>query len=419
MSAERPRVVVTGLGAITPLALSAEETWQGLIAGRSGVDWVTQIPKEALERFPTHIAGEVKGFDPRNYMEFRDAKRMGRFSQFAVACSRMALQDAGLKITPDMAERVGVLIGLGMGGMQDTENAVRIMIERGPMHVSPFYVVTSPANMATFWVAYINQTKGYTATIVGACASGTQSVGEATEVIRRGAADVMLAGGVEAGLCELALASFCTNKGYTQSNDPPQKASRPFDKNRDGFIGSEGCGMLVLESLEHARQRGARIYAEILGYGASNDAFHLIAPDPEGAGAARAMRWALKNAGVEPSAIQYINAHATSTPLGDAAETKAIKSIFGERAYKIPVSATKSMLGHMMGGAGAVEAIATILSIRDDIVHPTINYETPDPECDLDCVPNVARKVHIDKALSNSFGLGGQNASIVIGRYAA
>jgi len=419
MPAARKRVVVTGMGAITPLALNVEETWQGLIAGRSGIDWITQLTPEALARFPTRIAGEVKGFDAKNYMEFRDAKRMGRFSQFAVAAAGQALKDSGLVITPDNAERIGVVIGVGMGGMQDSENAVRTIVERGPMHVSPFYVVTAPANMATFWVAYVNQIKGYSSTIVGACASGTQSAGEATEVIRRGAADVVLSGGVEAGLCELALSCFCTNKGYTQTNDPPQKASRPFDKHRDGFIGAEGCGFLVLEELEHARQRGARIYAEFLGYGSSNDAFHLIAPDPEGAGAARSMSWAIKDAGLKPADIQYVNAHATSTPLGDAAETKGIKRVFGEHAYKIPISATKSMLGHMMGGSGAVEAIATICTIRDGVIHPTINYETPDPECDLDYVPNVARKAKIDIALSNSFGLGGQNASVVIAQYKA
>ncbi len=411
--------MVTGVGAVSPLALTAEETWQGLIAGKSGIDYITQLSPEALSRFPTRIAGELKGFEPRNYMEHRDAKRMGRFSQLAVAAAGMAIKDSGLVIANEDPERIGVVVGLGMGGMQDTENAVRVIVEKGPMSVSPFYVVTATANMATFWVAYLNQIKGYSTTIVGACASGSQSIGEATEVIRRGAADVILAGGVEAGLCELALASFCSNKGYTQRNDPPQKASRPFDKNRDGFVGAEGCGFLILESLEHARARSARVYAEILGYGASNDAFHLIAPDPEGLGAARAMRWAIANAGLKPTDIQYINAHATSTPLGDAAETKAIKTVFGEYAYKIPVNSTKSMLGHMMGGAGAIEAIAVIYTIRDGILHPTINYETPDPDCDLDYVPNKARQAKIDVALSNSFGLGGQNASLVIGRFVA
>lgn len=417
MSTQRTRVVITGIGAVTPLALSAEETWQGLLAGRCGIDYITQLTPEALARFPTRIAGEVKGFDPKNYMEFRDAKRMGRFSQFAVTAAGMAVKDSGLTMAQEDPERVGVLVGNAIGGLQDTEEAVRTILARGPMKVSPFYVVTAPANLAAFWVAHTNQTKGYTSTIVGACASGSQSLGEATEVIRRGAADVMLSGGVEAGMCELALSAFCTNKAYTQRNDPPNKSSRPFDKGRDGFVGAEGCGFTVLETLEHARARGARIYAEVLGYGNSNDAYHLIAPDPEGAGAARAMKWALKNAELKPTDIQYINAHATSTPAGDLAETKAIKSVFGEYAYKIPISATKSMLGHMMGGAGAVEAIACVCTIRDGVIHPTINYETPDPDCDLDYTPNVARKATIDIALSNSFGLGGQNATVIIGRF--
>lgn len=417
MKDQRTRVVVTGVGAVSPLALTAEETWQGLIAGKSGIDYITQLSPEALARFPTRIAGEIKGFDPRNYMEHRDAKRMGRFSQIAVAASGMAIKDSGLTLANEDPERIGVVVGLGMGGMQDTENAVRVIVEKGPMSVSPFYVVTATSNMATFWVAYLNQLKGYSSTLVAACASGSQSIGESAEAIRRGAADVILAGGTEAGLCELALSSFCSNKGYTQHNDPPQKSSRPFDKNRDGFVGAEGCGFCVLESLEHAKGRGARIYAEILGYGASNDSFHLIAPDPEGLGAARAMRWAIANAGLKPADIQYVNAHATSTPLGDVAETKAIKLVFGDHAYKIPVNATKSMLGHMMGGAGAIEAIAVIYTIRDGILHPTINYETPDPDCDLDYVPNKARRAKIDVAISNSFGLGGQNASIVIGRF--
>lgn len=417
MLPQRTRVVVTGLGAITPLALTAEDTWQGLLAGKSGVNYITQLTPEVVARFPTHIAGEVKGFDPRQYMEFRDAKRMARFSQFAVATAGMTLKDAGFSIAGDNSDRCGVVLGCGMGGMQDSEMATKTIVEKGPSHVSPFYVVTSPANMAAFWVSYVYGVKGHNMTLVTACAAGTQAIGEASEIIRRGAADVMLAGGMEAGLCELALAAFCSNRGYTVSNDPPQKASRPFDKNRDGFIGSEGCGIVLLESLEHARARGAHIYAELLGYGASNDAYHLIAPDPDGAGAARAMMAALKSAGVKPNDIQYINAHATSTPLGDVAETKAVKRAFGDYAYKIPVNATKSMLGHMMGAAGAVEAIATVLTIRDNKIHPTINYETPDPECDLDCVPNVAREARVDIAMSNSFGLGGMNASIVLQRF--
>ncbi len=417
MPSQQTRVVVTGIGAVTPLALSAEQTWQGLLAGRSGVDYVTSLNPEVLMRFPTRIAGEVKGFDPRAFMEFRDAKRMGRFSQFAVAAASQALKDSGLKITAENCERVGVLLGVGMGGLGDHETAVRTLVERGPTSVSPFYVVTAPANMAAFWVAYVNGIKGYNMTVVTACAAGTQGIGEAAEVIRRGSAEAIVAGGVEAGVCELALAAFSANRGYTQRNDPPQKASRPFDKTRDGFVGGEGCGILILESLTHARQRGARIYAEILGYGASNDAYHLIAPDPDGNGAARAMRWALQDAGLKPTDIDYINAHATSTPLGDVAEVRAIKSVFGDHAYRIPVNSTKSMLGHLMGAAGAVEAIVTILTIRDGMIHPTINYETPDPECDLDCVPNAARKATVNIAMSNSFGLGGMNAVVIIGRY--
>jgi len=417
MPSQRTRVVVTGIGAITPLGLSAEETWQGLLAGRSGVDYVTSLSPDVLARFPTRIAGEVKGFDPRAFMEFRDAKRMGRFSQFAVAATCQALKDSGLQITADNCDRVGVLLGVGMGGLPDHEAATRTLVERGPMAVSPFYVVTAPANMAAFWIAYLNGIKGYNMTVVTACAAGTQAIGEAAEVIRRGKADAIITGGVEAGVCELALAAFSANRGYTQRNDPPQKASRPFDKTRDGFVGGEGCGIVILESLAHARRRGARIYAEILGYGASNDAYHLIAPDPDGGGAARAMRWALQSARLKPTDIDYINAHPTSTPLGDVAEVRAIKSVFGEHAYRIPVSATKSMLGHLMGAAGAVEAVATILTIRDGMIHPTINYETPDPDCDLDCVPNVARKAPVSIAMSNSFGLGGMNAVIIVGRY--
>jgi len=408
------RVVVTGIGAITPLALTAEETWQGLLEGKSGIDYLKSID---TSRYPTKIGGEIKGFDPRNYMEFKEAKRMARFSQLAVAATGMALRDAGLTVTPELSEDMGVLLGVGMGGMADTENAVRTLVEKGPDHVSPFYIVQSPANLAAFQVSYMYGIKGYNSTIVTACASSTQAIGEAAEVIRRGVATVMVAGGVEAGVCELGLAAFCANRGYTTANDPPQKASRPFDKNRSGFVGAEGCGILILENLEFARARGARIYGEILGYGAAGDAYHLIAPDPMGAGAARAMRAALRDAGIDPKDIDYINAHATSTPLGDAAETRAIKSVFGEWAYRIPISATKSMLGHMMGGTGAVEAIVTLLTIRDNIIHPTINYETPDPECDLDCVPNVARPAKVDIAISNSFGLGGQNACIVLARY--
>lgn len=408
------RVVVTGLGAVTPLALSVEETWQGLLAGQSGIDRVTHFDPSD---YPTQIIGEVRDFKPRDYMDHKKAKRMARFSQLAVAASKMALEDAGLIIDEENTEEVGVLLGNSVGGIEETEKTCRIMLERGGQRISPFFVVMMPPNLAAFQVAYTYGIKGYNSTISTACAAGTQAIGEAAEVIRRGKAKVMVAGGAEGGVCELALAVFCANRAYSTRNDEPERASRPFDKNRDGFVGGEGSGILILESLEHALERGARIYAEVLGYGASNDAYHLIAPDPEGLGAARAMRWALEDAGVEPSEVDYINAHGTATPLGDVAETVAIKKVFGDHAYRVPISSTKSMIGHLWGAAGAVESIVCILTIRDNIIHPTINLETPDPDCDLDYVPNVAREARVDIATCNSFGLGGQNACAVFGRY--
>lgn len=414
---ERPdhqRVVITGLGALTSIGHSVEETWQALIEGRSGIRLITEFDASA---YPTKIAGVVKNFDPSKYMSRRDARRMSRFSQLAVATTREALADAGLNTTGDRDD-VGVLLGSAVGGLGDTQNACKILFERGGMRISPFFIVMMPPNLASFQVAYNYHFKGYNSTIATACASGTQAIGEAAEVIRRGAARVMVTGGSEAGLCELALAAFSVGKAYSTRNDEPERASRPFDRDRDGFVGGEGCGILILESLEHARARGARIYAEVLGLGASSDAYHLIAPDPTGAGAARAMAWALADAGVRPEEVDYINAHATGTPLGDVAETEAIKKVFGEHAYRVPISATKSMIGHLWGAAGAVEGIATIKAIETGIIHPTINLETPDPACDLDYVPNVARQAKVDVAISNSFGLGGQNACIVFGRYA-
>ena len=408
------RVVVTGLGAITPLALSAEETWQGLIAGRSGIGRVTHFD---ASDYPTQILGEVKGFKPGDFMDHKNAKRMARFSQFAVAATKMALEDAGLVIDEENAEEVGVLLGNAIGAIDETEKTCRIMFERGGARISPFFVVMMPPNLAAFQVAYTYGIKGYSLTISTACASGTQAIGEAADVIRLGKARVMVAGGTEGGVCELALAVFCANRAYSTRNDEPERACRPFDKDRDGFVGGEGSGIVILESLEHALERGARIYAEVLGTGASNDAYHLIAPDPEGLGAARAVRWALEDAGVEPSEVDYINAHGTGTPLGDVSETLTIKKVFGDHAYRVPISSSKSMIGHLWGAAGAVESIACILTIRDNIIHPTINLETPDPDCDLDYVPNVARKAQVDIAICNSFGLGGQNACTVYGRY--
>ncbi len=410
----KERVVVTGLGAITPLGLSVEETWQGLVAGRSGIGRITQFDPSG---YPTQILGEVKGFNPGDYMNPKEAKRMARFSQFAVAATKMALEDAGLTVNEENTEEVGILLGNAVGGIEETEKACRTMVERGGMRLSPFFIVMMPPNLAAFQVAYTYSIKGYNSTISTACAAGTQAIGQAAEVIRQGRAKVMVTGGTEGGVCELALAVFCVGRAYSTRNDEPERACRPFDKDRDGFVGGEGAGILIVESLEHALERGARIYAEVLGHGASNDAYHLIAPDPEGLGAARAMRWALEDAGVEPGEVDYINAHGTGTPLGDVSETKAIKKVFGDHAYRVPISSSKSMIGHLWGAAGAVESIVCILTIRDNVIHPTINLETPDPDCDLDYVPNVARKAQVDTAICNSFGLGGQNACAVFGRY--
>ncbi len=408
----RHRVVITGMGAITPLALNIEETWAGLLAGQSGIGLITQID---VSDYPTKIAGEVKGFDPTAYIDFKEARRMGRFSQFAVAATRDALNDARLRMEDLDPGQVGVLIGTAVGDLDATVEAVR-NLDAGK-RVSPFYLVTMPANMAAFHVCHQFGIKGYNNTVTTACAAGVQAVGEAAEVIRRGDAQVMVAGGTESSATEIGLAGFSAMRGLSTRNDEPQKASRPFDRDRDGFVCSEGAGILILENLEHALKRDAHIHAEVLGYSATSDAHHLAAPDPEAEGAARAIRWALQDAGLKPEQVDYINAHGTSTILNDAMETLAIKKVFGDDAYHVPISSTKSMIGHLFGGAGAVETIVCALTIEHGIIHPTINYETPDPECDLDYVPNVARKAEVDVALSNAFGLGGQDACVVLGRY--
>ncbi|MBI3287617.1 MAG: beta-ketoacyl-ACP synthase II [Chloroflexi bacterium] len=409
------RVVVTGLGALTPLGLSVEETWGGLLAGRSGIDRITLFDPSS---YSVQIAGEVKGFDPQNYLDAKETRRMARFSQFAVAAARMALKDAGYTPPREEADQVGVVIGTGIGGgLTEAEEAHLTLLEKGGRRISPLFIPNLMPNAAAYQISYLFGLRGYNATVVTACASGTQAIGEATKVIRDGDAEAMLAGGSEAALCELGLAGLLAMRALSSRNEEPAKASRPFDKERDGFVAGEGAGILVLESIEHAVSRGARIYGEVLGYGVSADAYHVTAPEPSGMGAALAMQRALQHAHINPEEIDYINAHATATPLGDVAETVAIKRVFGEQAYNIRVSATKSMIGHLIGAAGAVEAIASILSIRDQIIHPTINYTAPDPECDLDCVPNVARRAEVDKVLSNSFGFGGQNASLVLGRY--
>ena len=408
------RVVVTGMGLLSPLGHSVAEHWRGLVEGRSGIGPITHFDPSG---YPTLIAGEVRGFDPRDYMDGKEAKRMARFSQLAVAAARIAIEEARLKIGPHNEEDVGVYMGTGTGGFGTLEAECRTLVLKGGNKISPFFVPTYLPNMAGAQVSRTFGAKGYNATTITACAAGTQAIGEGADAIRRGRAKVMIAGGTEAALCELGLASFCVFRALSTRNEDPTKASRPFDAGRDGFVPAEGAGILILEDLEHALRRDAPILAEIVGYGCSNDAYHIVMPDPEGLGAARAIRFALQDAGLRPEDIDYINAHGTSTPLNDVSETKAIKRAFGEHAYRVPISSSKSMIGHLLGGAGAVEAITCIMTLRDGIVHPTINQETPDPECDLDYVPNVARRVDCRYVMSNSFGFGGQNACLICARY--
>jgi 3-oxoacyl-[acyl-carrier-protein] synthase II len=409
----RTRVVITGLGALTPIGLDVPGNWESLINGRSG----THFEQEAADQgFPCHVAGRVQNFKPEDYLPLREARRMPRFAQLAVAAAVQAVRDANLEMQNIDRERVGVLIGTAFGGaMDESQDAAKTLIERGPMKISPFYMVRLLPNMAAHHVSCYFDTKGYTSTVVVACASGTQAIGEATEVLRRGHADVMLAGGTESQLSPLALASMSVIGGFTTRNDEPEKASRPFDKSRDGIVGSEGSAVVVLETLEHAQQRGAHIYAEVLGYATSSDTSHVSHPDPEGRASARAMQWAMRDAGVSIDQIDYISAHATATVQGDVAETRAIKLAFGERAYDVPISAAKSMTGHMSGGSGAFETIICGKTIATGIIHPTINLSEPDPECDLDYVPNVVRPAQVRHALNNSFGFGGQNACLVLG----
>ncbi|MCK4452148.1 MAG: beta-ketoacyl-ACP synthase II [Anaerolineae bacterium] len=408
------RVVVTGMGAMTPLGLTLEETWEGLLAGRSGVGPITQFDASGL---PVRIAGELKDFDPTRYINFKAARRMARCSQVAIAMAQAALADAGFSLPLADEERVGVLVGSGVGGLDRAIAGVDTFRAKGLARISPFIITSSLANMPSHHVSHWAGAKGPISTVVAACATGTQAVGEAAEIIRRGAADAMICGGVEALIHIAPIAGFCVMRALSTRNDEPERASRPFDAERDGFVYSEGGALLILETLEHARARGARIRAEMLGHASSSDAFHVAQPDPEGMGASRAMRWALDDAGLTPDGVDYINAHGSSTPISDPIETRAIKRVFGERAYEIPISSTKSMIGHTMGGAGAIEAAACVLTVEQGIIHPTINLETPDPECDLDYVPEGARKADVRFALSNSLGLGGQNACLVLGRF--
>ena len=412
---DRTRVVVTGMGAVTPLGNTVQEFWEGLVAGRSGIAPMTLCDASA---YPCQIAGEVKGFDPGGYVNPREARRMARFSQLALAAAQMAVEDAGLDLEREDHERVGVLLGTGIGSLPTTQEICQEMLSKGAMKINPFFIPMILPNMASANVARIFRAKGYNSTVITACAASNQAIGEASEAIRRGVVDIVLTGGTEAGISELGLSGFCILKALSTRNEEPDKASRPFDAERDGFVPAEGAAILILESLEHALDRGATILAEMAGYGTSCDAFHAVQPDGTGEGAARAIRWALADADTPPETIDYINAHGTSTQLNDAIETIAIKTVFGERAYKVPISSTKSMVGHALGGSGALEAVVCVKSILDGVIHPTVNQEHPDPSCDLDYVPNVARQQRVDVALSNSFGFGGQNTCTVFRRYA-
>jgi 3-oxoacyl-[acyl-carrier-protein] synthase II len=408
------RVVITGLGCISPLGNRVEDLWRGLLAGKSGVDKITHYD---TADFKTKIAAEVKDFDGDALFGNREARRMDRYTQFALAASQQAVQDAGLEINDSNRDRIGVVIGTGIGGLTTLFDQIQVFNQRGPSRVSPFLVPMMLPDSGAGIVAIQLGARGPNMAVVTACATGTNSVGEAVEMIRRGFADAILAGGSEAVIVPIAMAAMGVMGALSTHNDDPQGASRPFDLNRDGFVMGEGAGILVLEDLEHARGRGATILAEVSGYGTTNDAYHISAPAENGAGAARCMRMALDNASLSTDEISYINAHGTSTPLNDKSETIAIKTVFGEAAYNIPVSSTKSMTGHLLGASGALEAIVCVKVLQEGILPPTINYETPDPECDLDYVPNAPRKAIVRHVMSNSFGFGGHNATIILSHY--
>ena len=413
------RVVITGMGAMTPLGESVDEYWDSLVNGRSGIGPMTLCDPSD---FPSKISGEVTGFDPGDYIDRREHRRMARFSQMAVAAAAVAIEDSGLNLSKENADRIGVVMGNGNGGFPTTEDNARILVRRGGMRMSPFFIPMILPNMAAANVSRIYGLKGYTSTVITACAAGTQAIGEAAVALQRGVADVILGGGCEAGISQLGLGGFNVIRALSRQNEEPEKASRPFDAKRDGFVPAEGAAVLVMETFEHAMDRGAEILAEVTGYGVSSDAFHSVQPDEDGTGAARAIRWAIEDADLEPSDVSYINAHGTSTPINDHVETLAIKLVFGDDAYRVPISSTKSMIGHALGGAGALEGVACVKSIQQGAIHPTINYEHPDPDCDLDYVPplengeNKARQANVAHVLSNSFGFGGQNACVMFSR---
>lgn len=405
----KKRVVITGIGAVTPLGNTIDETWSAIKEGKSGIGPLTRVDADL---FPAKVAAEVKDFDIEQFIDRKEARRMDRFTHYAVASALMAVKDANLEINEEIAPRVGVWIGSGIGGMETYEQQFETFQQRGARRVSPFFVPMMIPDMASGQVSIYLGAKGPNACTVTACASGTNSIGDAFKVIQRGDADVMITGGTEAPIVKMAVAGFCSSTALSLNPDP-NTASRPFDKERDGFVMGEGAGVLVLEEYEFAKARGAKIYAEIIGYGATGDAYHITAPAPNGEGAARAIQQAIHDAGIAPTQIGYINAHGTSTPYNDLYETMAVKTVFGDHAYNLAMSSTKSMTGHLLGAAGGIEAIFTALALKEGILPPTINLENPDPECDLDYVPNVARKADIEYAMSNSLGFGGHNASLV------
>lgn len=410
---EKRRVVVTGIGAVSPVGNSAEQAWENVIAGKSGIGPLTRID---TSKFTVSVAAEVKDFNIEDYIEKKEARKMDRFTHYAIAASMMAAKDANLTITDEMAPRVGVWIGSGIGGMETHEQQFLTFQERGVRRVSPFFVPMMIPDMASGQVSIYLGAKGVNSCSVTACASGTNSIGDAFKVIERGDADVMITGGAEAPIVTMAVAGFSANTALSLNPDTAT-ASRPFDKNRDGFVIGEGAGILILEEYEHAKARGAKIYGEVVGYGSTGDAHHITAPAPNGEGAARAMQMAIDDAQVSPDRVGYINAHGTSTPYNDLFETQAVKTVFGDHAYKLAMSSTKSMTGHLLGAAGGIEAIFTVLALKEGILPPTMNLHEPDPECDLDYVPNAARKAEVEYALSNSLGFGGHNACLLFKKF--
>ncbi len=408
------RVVVTGLGVISPVGSTVASFWESLLEGKSGVGLIESFDVSA---YPTKIAAQVKDFNPGDFLSRKEARRMDRFVQFACAATRMALEDAELRIDTKLADRTGVWIGSGIGGLETYEVQHANLLNKGVGSVSPFFIPMLIPNMASGQVSIIFGAKGPNGCTVTACATGTNCIGDAFRIIQRGDADVMIAGGAEAAVTPLGMAGFCAMKALSTRNDEPQKASRPFDADRDGFVMGEGAGIVVLEEMEQALKRGAKIYAEVIGYASTSDAYHIVQPAPDGEGAARAFTLALQDAGIEPTDVDYINAHGTSTDMNDPMETQAIKTAFGEHAYKLAVSSTKSMTGHMLGAAGAVEFIVAVLACKNDVIPPTINYTTPDPECDLDYVPNTCRQQAVRVAVSDSLGFGGHNAVLVVRKF--